>query len=375
MGASRVRWEEVDCPLCGVDDEELLLTAPDEIEGRPCRLVRCRACGMGYLNPRPAAASLGLYYRSDYGPYQPRLPDAPGAWESLRRRGERLVLAAYHGYPGVRLTFAGRLLAAILRPWLGPGRDSHTSILYHGGGRLLDFGCGSGWFAYRMYQQGWDVTGVDFSDHAARQVRDVYGIPVHVGTLPHADIAPESFDVVHMGSVLEHVPDPHAVVAAAAAALVPGGYLAVAVPNLDAWSIRAYGAGSFIVDLPRHLLHFTAGTLRELLDRHGLEIEQMRMPRRVSSMRRTLADGARHGKTRLARWLGRLGRLRLVSSAVTAWASATGQGDYLFCIARRPLHSLAPFTATAAARPAGKGSPRRMDAGTGREAGSGRVPG
>src|SRR5437870_2372269 len=80
---------------------------------------------------------------------------------------------------------------------------------------------------------GWQVTGMDFNGQVAAQVQQHFGFPVLTGSLPHRDVAAESFDVITMGAVLEHVHRPHEVIAAAVRALRPGGYLMVAVPNLD----------------------------------------------------------------------------------------------------------------------------------------------
>ena len=51
-------WEEISCPLCGHGDEGLLLAVAGEPDQTLYRLVRCRRCGMGYVNPRPAPASM-----------------------------------------------------------------------------------------------------------------------------------------------------------------------------------------------------------------------------------------------------------------------------------------------------------------------------
>src|SRR5262249_23099022 len=146
-----------------------------------------------------------------------------------------------------------------------------------GEGRLLDFGCGSGWYAHRMRELGWQVTAMDFNAQVAAQVQQRFGIPVVVGTLPHPEIEPESYDVITMGAVLEHVHRLHEVVAAAARALRPGGYLMAAVPNLDSWGFRHFGEDWWGLQIPHHLLHFNPTTLRRMLKAHGLEVRQLRI--------------------------------------------------------------------------------------------------
>jgi SAM-dependent methyltransferase len=300
--APRVTWETVACPLCAASDEEVLLTEPVDDGEAVYRLVRCRGCGMGYLNPRPDEDSIGQFYPEEYEPYQAPQRHRVGRWRQL----------------------------------VGPGGNSLTAVPLHGQGRLLDFGCGSGWYAQRMKERGWHVTGMDFSAHAARQVEQRYGIRVHVGTLPHPDVAVESFDMVTMGAVLEHVHDPHCVIAAARRALRPGGRLLVSVPNLAGWGFRYFGRDWFGLELPRHLLHFTPDTLRRLVEGHGLEVRELGTQVRGGWLRRSLARAHQRGSAVSRRPLARLGRLRVVSSLLAHWTGRTGQADAIRLIAERP---------------------------------------
>jgi 2-polyprenyl-3-methyl-5-hydroxy-6-metoxy-1,4-benzoquinol methylase len=333
-------WEEVPCPLCWARSEELFLSVPGSTPEEVYRLVRCGACGLGYLNPRPDAASIARFYPEEYEPYRPRRTSTPGRWQRWQHRLQRLVLSTYFGYPPPPRR-RDRLVAALAAPWLAPGHASHRSIPWSGAGRLLDVGCGCGLFAHRMRQQGWDVVGLDFSEHAARTARETYGIPVHIGSLPHPAIGPESFDAINMGAVLEHIHHPHSVIESAVQALRPGGILAVSVPNFASWSIRTFGSASYLLDLPRHLLHFTPTTLRGLLNTHGLEVSELRLVGRVGWMRRTI-KGSRAAERAgvLRRLLGRLATLRPVLGALTRWTVWTRQADQLLAIARKPKRAV-----------------------------------
>jgi SAM-dependent methyltransferase len=153
--------------------------------------------------------------------------------------------------------------------------------------------------------------------------------------LPHPAIEPESFDAINMGSVLEHVHHPHQVIESVVRALRPGGIFAVSVPNFASWSVRTFGAASFILDLPRHLLHFTPATLRRLLNAHGLEVSELRMVGRVAWMRQTLRASAAKG-VGVRPFVLRMGTLRPVLGALTRWTVWTRQADQLFAIARKP---------------------------------------
>jgi SAM-dependent methyltransferase len=287
---------------------------------------------MGYLNPRPTAGCIGHFYPADYECYAVPQPTrhGPSAW---RRALEQLVLSHRYEYPPAP-TALGRMIATLAAPFCSPSRDSFTAIPYVGAGKLLDVGCGSGWYAHRMRARGWDVTGLDFSPHAAARVRDHFHIPVHVGTLPHPDVKPESFDAITMGAMLEHVHDPHLVIATAAEALRPGGLLAICVPNLASWQVRHFGVDCWSLELPRHLLHFTPATLRQLVERHGLAVRELRIIGRKNWMHRSLAAAERRGDRR---WLTRLCRLPGVAGFVTRWTARTGQADCMTLLARKPV--------------------------------------
>src|SRR5262245_61996525 len=143
-------WEEVSCPLCGTRREEELIATPGDVEQAVYRVVRCGACGMGYLNPRPMPACIARYYPDDYMCYQP---------SERRRVGWRHQL--WHRLQGL----------------LPEDGESLTAIPFRGEGRLLDFGCGSGTYAERMRRRGWSVTGIDCCAEVAHATAKRYGFP------------------------------------------------------------------------------------------------------------------------------------------------------------------------------------------------------
>jgi 2-polyprenyl-3-methyl-5-hydroxy-6-metoxy-1,4-benzoquinol methylase len=330
----RVGWQNVACPLCDARSEETLLETPWRQGEAPFRLVRCRRCDMGYLNPRPDESSIGHFYTPDYEWYQvPERPARPA--RRLRARLERLVMSRCYGTPPPLRGLSRRLLALAATPWLRPDADSMTALPYRGAGRLLEYGCGCGWYGHRMRQLGWDVTAMDFSADACA-VAARFGLKTIVGTLPHPQVAAEAFDVVTMGAVLEHVHWPHRVIAAAAEALRPGGSLVVSVPNLASWGFRAFGPDWWGLQLPHHLLHFTPATLTRLLEAHGLHVDRLRLLRKPGWMRRSLSAAVRRPRLSLLRRLMlRTAKQRLVSGLLTGWTVRTGQGDCLQAIASR----------------------------------------
>ena len=213
------------------------------------------------------------------------------------------------------------------------GRE-RRSLSIHGDGRLLDFGCGGGSFLVRMAEQGWKVTGLDASVGAVRLIREELGLRALVGSLPHPELEPGSFDMITMWHSLEHVHRPADILAESARLLVPGGRLIVAVPNIASWPAAWFGRDWFGLDLPRHLMHFTPDTLREMIARAGFDVEEVRPIRHADWLR---------SSPRLANRSGNGGLLKQVlrfkpAARLAAWACfLAGQSDCILARATKPL--------------------------------------
>jgi SAM-dependent methyltransferase len=342
--ADSLVWVDVPCPLCSARRDDPLLMVPTSYG--MCRLARCSGCNMVYLNPRPADDCLDQLYPADYHPYQPPLNRQDSVWDRLLRYLRRLACCGYHGYPPGLATGLERALAPLgklLLDWQG---DSMTHLAWVGDGRLLDYGCGSGWFAARMRDQGWQVTVMDFNPDSVRLAAQRYHLSALAGSLPHPRVKPESFDVVTLGSVLEHVSEPHQLISAAAHALVPGGMLVVSVPCISSWSFRTFGPSWEGLDLPRHLLHFTPPTLRRLLESHGLMVKECRMVSRGSWLRRTLRTArSQSGMGPLKRLLCRAAAWTPVCRLLGQWSIQTKQADMIKVLAVKPARAVRALAA------------------------------
>jgi len=264
--APAIEWEEPDCLLCGSREWSPLVESPDTTAGGTglwFAVVQCQRCGLCFTNPRPSPETIGRFYPSIYRPH--RTP---------RQRQQRLL---------DRLRF-----------WRRPKRGN-LKILWRGEGRLLDFGCGGGAFLARMHSQGWQVTGVDVSPAAVDCVRR-QGLRVFLGTLPHGDLEPSSFEVITMWHSLEHVHFPLEVLREAHRLLVPGGQLFIAVPNIDSLPFRWFGSAWYGLDLPRHLTHFAPWTLQLMLERAGFQIGPTTMVRHSQWLRSSARLACQTGK-------------------------------------------------------------------------------
>ena len=290
------------------------------------RVVRCRACGLAYVNPRPTSAQIGKYYPADYAPYRHRD-------EKSRQRGVRGAMLRWAGgapavRPNAMACAAMRLLSLVRRP-----ETFGFGVPYQGQGRLLDFGCGGGEFLRRMQSLGWSVTGVDFSQEAVDRVRSV-GIEAHQGSLPNALLAGRRFDVITMRMSLEHVFEPVAVVKAAAELLEVGGKLVIIVPNFAAWDRTHFQEAWFSLDMPRHLLHFDPSSMRKLMEKAGLQVQTMRPTADDGILRKSLAlQVQREGNGAPGRgWGDRLLRIKPIRKCFGSYLTRRGWGNDLLAV-------------------------------------------
>ena len=210
-------------------------------------IIDCFTCGFRHALPLPDPAALEREYRENY--YAEEKPNfiahagEDQAWFELAQND--------------RLDIFEKLLPASRR-------------------RLLDIGCGPGFFLKTAMARGWAGHGIEPSRQAAAHAREL-GAAVTEGFFGK-DSALGLFDAINLTNVLEHVPDPIAILSAAPALLEPGGVLCVGVPNdFSPFQIAARSAmntGDWWVAPPHHLNYFDFDSLSALLSRLGMDVRE-----------------------------------------------------------------------------------------------------
>jgi SAM-dependent methyltransferase len=143
--------------------------------------------------------------------------------------------------------------------------------LYPQKGDLLDIGAASGFFMQMAKDRGWRVRGIEISDYAAELGRSK-GLDVRTDSLDSANFGQNSFDVITVWDVLEHLPDPESSLKKINSWLKTDGLLAVNTPDSSSWYAKIMGKKWHLYIPPEHIFHFTPTSLQFLGKRFGFDL-------------------------------------------------------------------------------------------------------
>ncbi len=149
---------------------------------------------------------------------------------------------------------------------LNEGRNSLSSKAT----TLLEIGCGTGVFLAKAREHGYECAGLELSSYAAEFVRKM-GIPVETKSIEEANFAENTWDVIVMREVIEHLPHPMESLRIIHQWLKPGGVLFMATGNYDSPERRLRGADWFYFMPEGHLYYFSNRTMTHYLNKVGFE--------------------------------------------------------------------------------------------------------
>ena len=177
--------------------------------------------------------------------------------------------------------------------------------------RLLDVGCGKGYFVRACLDAGIDAEGIDLSVTGVQFAREKLGVNCHVGDLREAKESLGTFDAATFWATIEHLPEPIGVLRCIADVLTHDGRLYLDTGIGDDWLDRLLPGCVQWYDPPQHLFVFSAKGLRFALEKAGFRIVDFdpsfeRTPaRRVLKM---LRNGTAAAMIRTATELGFAGK-------------------------------------------------------------------
>ncbi|WP_317195923.1 class I SAM-dependent methyltransferase [Litoribacter ruber] len=232
------------CPLCKSGHfNNTLIVKDHSVSQESFTICKCKKCELLFTNPRPDVKSIQKYYESeDY---------------------------ISHNDSATNLT---NLIYKLVRSYTLRQKVSWINRFSNKKGRVLDFGCGTGYFLNKAKEDGWETIGLEPNPTAAKIAKDRNGLTVYSD---REDLQIEKkFDVITLFHVLEHVHDLQETMEVLLDKLKKRGVLLLAVPNYSSWDSKEYGENWAALDVPRHLYHFTQGTMQSLAETFNLKIKE-----------------------------------------------------------------------------------------------------
>lgn len=232
------------CPYCDGPLLGFLVGVPDWRfhTGVTADVYRCTDCGALAAGRLPRPEELTAWYSGYYTHGDEPSPSRAWStiWPTPRRRRE----------------------IQQLRWYLTPPAPA---------GRLLEVGAGAGERLVQFAEAGWDAVGQD-PDPEAGKVAKKRGLKVYDCPVRNLAGREESFDLIGLNHVIEHVLDPAELLQACVSLLRPGGRLCVISPNAAGLGRRVFGRWWFGLEQPRHLAIPTLGSLERVTAPLGLRV-------------------------------------------------------------------------------------------------------
>lgn len=259
------------CPICEGSNFSSKLKCKDyTVSDKTFNIDQCDSCGFLFTNPIPEENQIGKYYESE--DYISHSNTSKGIINKL--------------YQAVRNITLKRKLELVKH--------------YAKGKKVLDIGSGTGEFLNTCKADGLEVIGIEPSESARKQSIENYNLKVYeeneINTLDK-----ETFDVITMWHVLEHVYHLKKRVVEIHQLLNTEGYAIIAVPNHKSYDAKHYKEYWAAYDLPRHLYHFGPNDIKKLFEENGFSLEKTYPMKFDSFYVSMLSEKYKNGKGNLIR--------------------------------------------------------------------------
>lgn len=235
------------CNLCGSRNSTLYLKTPDtKFKGASFsttsqatsgeKLVRCRTCGLIYVNPR---------------------------------LGKRKIISDYEKADESTYILEAKARAKTFR--------SSLRIIkkYKNKGKLLDVGCAAGFYLKEAQAAGYKVLGIEPNRSLSSWGFKNLGVRILDVPFEKFRFAAESFDVISFWDTLEHFCDPLSALRKANVLLKREGIVVVNYPDINSPSARIFGKNWWFIT-SGHLFYFSETTLKRALSQTGFEVLESR---------------------------------------------------------------------------------------------------
>lgn len=239
------------CPLCKSSAIKKRFACVDEFAtGEQFDIFECTACGLAFTQNVPDEKEIDRYYESP----------------------------TYISHSNTSKGFVNRVYHIVRRIMLQKKARKVEMLTGLKNGRLLDYGAGTGHFARLMETRGWSVTAIEKNGKARELALKEFGFEMRPVEALSA-IKDRELDVVTMWHVMEHIQEPDKMWDELHRILDDRGIAIIAVPNSASYDALKYKEYWAAYDVPRHLWHFTPGTIAQWGEKHGFVLDgQYTMP-------------------------------------------------------------------------------------------------
>jgi len=256
-----IKLELIHCPLCGADDYKILFCDKNrrELFEIETNTVKCKVCGMVYLNPLPDSEEFLQYYESIYV-------------KSHNTKEKQSVQGRLPQY----FTGALRLIFGKMRQYsqrVFPICDHRTDVYKKQNATFLDIGCGHGGKLKPFIEKGYEVWGIDSNPAAISDARrNIPSGQLYVGTMDTVDLPREYFDYIQLDSVFEHIYEPLEFLKNLQGYLKKGGQIILHIPSISTWQFWLLGRFCSQCWVPFHINLFSKQTIHKMAETVGYTV-------------------------------------------------------------------------------------------------------
>ena len=250
-------FEKIPCPVCqskkykvlrestysgGINSDELMkIYSASSNHVLMDQLVQCDECCLVYVNPQIEENIILNSYTDAVDP------------TFVSQNQWRVA------------TFSRNLEAICKKTNMLPSKDK----------KILDVGCAGGAFVKAAHDLGFTAVGVEPSKWLSEKARETYGLDIRTGSLETQKFDPDSFDVVTLWDVIEHLVYPGRVLSDVRMSLKKDGLLVVNFPDYQSL-MRRLLKWRWPFFLSVHLIYFTRRTIQLFLEKNGFEVVEQR---------------------------------------------------------------------------------------------------
>lgn len=248
----------INCPICNNDIKRWITKKTEDVA---YDIDLCNSCGFAFVNPRPNLDFLMNFYSlKGHGQPQNEVTTLTSILEQEKK------------FPNS--TIDAKRMITTVRKFLNKSDETNRY-------KLLDVGCGYGFFSNDALKNGFDVIALELASTERNIASQMTGLEPIEKSFEDFQPLEKVFDVVLMSQILEHAFDINLWMKKAHKILKPNGLIVIALPNFNSIFRRIMQANDPFICPPAHLNYFSRKSLSLLLSNHGFKVSSVQYVSRI----------------------------------------------------------------------------------------------